>query len=68
MAAIVGWLEKGAALPDMLALLNGEETGSPPGWLEVQEALLAPVRSDATHEAAGAYLALWPRSASGYFY
>ena len=41
VATIVGWLEKGAALPDMLALLNGEETRRLSGWLEVQEALLA---------------------------
>lgn len=40
VAEIVGWLEKGVALPDMLALLNGGETAFPSGWMEVQEALL----------------------------
>ncbi|VEB96963.1 HTH-type transcriptional repressor YcgE [Cedecea lapagei] len=39
--AIVGLLEKGAALPDMLARLNGDKTSPPSGWVEVQEALLA---------------------------
>lgn len=41
VAAIVGWLEKGVALSDMLALLKGEEMSPPFRWLDVQEALLA---------------------------
>lgn len=41
VAAIVGWLEKGVALSDMLALLKGEEMSAPFRWLDVQEALLA---------------------------
>ncbi|AIR66720.1 MerR family DNA-binding transcriptional regulator [Cedecea neteri] len=41
VADIVGYLGRGAALPDMLALLNGEESRNPSGWLEVQETLLA---------------------------
>lgn len=38
---IVGWLEKGVALNQMLALLNGEEVLWTSGWREVQEALFS---------------------------
>lgn len=38
---IVGWLEKGVAPGNILALLNGEEVRRTSGWFEVQEQLLA---------------------------
>jgi len=41
VADIIGWLEKGVALSNMLALLNGEEVRRTSGWFSIQEAILA---------------------------
>lgn len=41
VTAIVGWLEKGVSLSNMLALLNGEEVRRTSSWFTVQETILS---------------------------
>lgn len=41
---IVGWLEKGVPLSNILALLNGEETRCTSGWFAIQEVLISHCR------------------------
>lgn len=41
IATIIGWLQKGVALTDMLALINGEAMRRTSGWMTCQQQIMA---------------------------